>query len=263
MNVKVDSVGGTWAGKSPSARAWKGRPGRSRRALAAEQDRAAGGRDRRLVDLSGGRVARASVVLKVFPRTRRVRAYLRWSDGGRSPTRYLGEVSALTRGENLAEGWRLAWARELVVLEPQPNGSWAATPSVRASMRGNKGRDTSPEMRLRSLLHGAGLRYRVSVRPLPGLRRTADVVFPHVRLAVFVDGCYWHGCPEHYRPASTNAAFWHTKIEGNRQRDTETDQLLSTAGWTVLRFWEHEDPTQAVGRIKDELQRLRGAGVGS
>lgn len=243
-----------WAEKPPDPRAWKGRKGRTRRAMSAEQDRAAGGSDRRLVDLGDGRQARASVELKLLPKTRRIRAYLRWSDQGRSPTRYLGEVEHETRAANLAEGWRLAQSGGLIAPPAAPTTSWAKTAAVRASMQGNKARDTGPERRLRSLLHRAGLRYRVNVRPLSTLRRTADIVFPSARVAVFVDGCYWHGCPQHYRPAHVNDSFWREKIDGNRARDRETDQRLLEAGWDVIRVWEHEDPTDAASRIGREVR---------
>jgi DNA mismatch endonuclease (patch repair protein) len=109
-------------------------------------------------------------------------------------------------------------------------------------MQGNRGRDTRPERELRTLLHGRGLRYRVSVRPEGDLRRTADVVFSKARVAVFVDGCYWHGCPEHHRPATRNSDFWKAKIASNIERDRETDRLLGERGWKVLRCWEHDDP---------------------
>jgi DNA mismatch endonuclease (patch repair protein) len=121
-------------------------------------------------------------------------------------------------------------------------------------MRANKARDTGPELRIRSLLHKAGLRYRVNARPLAALRRTADVVFPTARVAVFVDGCYWHGCPEHYRRARANEQFWRDKIDRNRTRDRETDQLLADAGWTVIRVWEHESPVEAADRIKEAVR---------
>jgi DNA mismatch endonuclease (patch repair protein) len=84
------------------------------------------------------------------------------------------------------------------------------------------------------------LRYRVNQRPLPELRRTSDIVFRKARVAVFVDGCFWHGCPDHYKQPSTNARYWSDKVEGNRRRDLETDACLAEAGWTVLRHWEHE-----------------------
>lgn len=250
MTAPTSRAQSGWKHDSPPDRAWKGRPGRARSAIAAEQDRAAGGRHRRSVDLDEGRFARASVELKVLPNTRRIRAYLRWSDGGKSPARYLGQVEHETRAANLAEGWRMAWEKGLLTEEPPAEGSWASSPSVRAVMRGNRNKDTRPELRLRSLLHKQGLRYRVAARPLPELRRTADVLFSKPKVAVFVDGCYWHGCPEHLRESHKNAEFWRTKIEGNRARDAETDRLLGEAGWTVVRVWEHEDPVDACARIE-------------
>mgnify|MGYP002841837932 FL=1 len=116
-------------------------------------------------------------------------------------------------------------------------------------MRGNRSRDTSPELRVRSLVHRRGLRYRVAQRPIPTLRRTADLVFRRAKVAVMIDGCYWHGCPEHYKQPSTNTAYWRDKIEGNRRRDQETDELLAQAGWEVLRFWEHEDEDEVADAI--------------
>ncbi|MFC5913258.1 very short patch repair endonuclease [Streptomyces pulveraceus] len=239
-----------WNDQPPPARAWKGRAGRSREARAAEQDRAAGGRQGRYVRLDDDRYALASVELKVLPHTRRIRAYLRWSDKGRSPAKYLGQVDNDTRAANLVAGWEAAVEKGLVGARPAPRDSWASSDAVRASMRGNRGKDTGPELRLRSLVHREGLRYRVSARPLPDLRRTADLVFTKARVAVFVDGCFWHGCPEHHRPATTrNREFWRDKIEVNRSRDKETNRRLSEAGWTVIRVWEHEDPVDAAQRV--------------
>ncbi|MFE9555430.1 very short patch repair endonuclease [Streptomyces sp. NPDC006703] len=249
MTTAQNHSQGRWKDKPPPDRAWKGRAGRSRDAVAAEQDRAAGGRHRRVVDLGDGRFARASVELKLLPSTRRIRAYLRWSDQGKSPAKYLGQVEHDTRAANLSEAWERAWTKGLLIEEPQEEGSWASSRAVRASMKGNRGKDTKPELRLRALLYKEGLRYRVAVRPLPELRRTADVVFPKARVAVFVDGCYWHGCPEHHRPATVHATFWQAKIEGNRSRDAETNKALREAGWTVIRVWEHEDPTAAASRV--------------
>ncbi|WP_405060309.1 very short patch repair endonuclease [Kribbella sp. NBC_01505] len=108
-------------------------------------------------------------------------------------------------------------------------------------MQGNRARDTTPELRLRRLLHARGFRYRVSTRPLPAIRRTADILFTRVKIAVFIDGCYWHGCEQHYRASSRNSAFWHDKIASNQRRDVETNKILSDAGWTVIRHWEHEN----------------------
>ena len=127
--------------------------------------------------------------------------------------------------------------------------SWASSAGVRRSMQANRGRDTKPELRLRKELHALGLRYRVAARPLPQIRRTADVVFTRARIAVFIDGCFWHGCPTHHTVAKTNAEFWAAKIEGNMRRDRETDALLEDKDWLVIRIWEHEALDTAVATI--------------
>ena len=103
---------------------------------------------------------------------------------------------------------------------------------------------------MRRLLHAGGLRYRVNTRPLPSLRRTADIVFPRKRIAVFIDGCYWHGCPDHYIPSKSNSDYWSPKIAGNVARDAETTRALTEAGWTVLRYWSHTPPGEVVASIK-------------
>ena len=127
--------------------------------------------------------------------------------------------------------------------------SWASTPGTRASMQSNRGRDTTPELAVRRRLHAMGLRYRVSVRPVPNLRRTADIVFTRARIAVFIDGCFWHGCPDHYVIPKTNVHYWSPKIETNLARDADTSAQLREAGWTVLRFWEHEPATDVAERV--------------
>jgi DNA mismatch endonuclease (patch repair protein) len=110
-------------------------------------------------------------------------------------------------------------------------------------------RDTTPEARLRQELHRRGLRFRVD-RPLHfDRRRRADVIFPRERVAVFVDGCFWHSCPEHATFPVANAAFWKRKLERNVARDRDTDRRLSEAGWKVIRCWEHEDPASAADRV--------------
>lgn len=124
-------------------------------------------------------------------------------------------------------------------------------------MQANKGRDTRPELALRRAVHGLGLRYRVSVRPLPAVRRTADLVFTRAKVAIFLDGCFWHGCPEHHTKSATNAAYWAEKVRRNRERDAETDRLFGEAGWLVIRVWEHEDPLQVAGEIAEQV-RVRG-----
>jgi DNA mismatch endonuclease (patch repair protein) len=118
-------------------------------------------------------------------------------------------------------------------------------------MRSNKGRDTKPELALRSAVHALGLRYRVSVRPIKELRRTADLVFTRAKVAVFLDGCFWHGCPQHHTVAAANAKFWADKVEGNRVRDRDTDMRLNMAGWVSVRVWEHDDPVEAAQRVRD------------
>lgn len=137
--------------------------------------------------------------------------------------------------------------------------SWASSAGVRASMQSNKGRDTKPEVALRSAVHALGLRYRVSVRPIKQLRRTADLVFPRVRVAVFLDGCFWHGCPEHHTVAATNAEFWAGKVTATRERDRDTDARLEEAGWKTVRVWEHEDPSEAALRIREMVLQRRAA----
>lgn len=124
-------------------------------------------------------------------------------------------------------------------------------------MQAIRSRDTKPEQALRSLLHSAGLRYRVCTPPLPGLRRTADVVFRPTKVAVFVDGCYWHGCPEHYVPPKTNPGYWSEKVARNVARDRDTDARLKAAGWMVLRFWEHESPDSCALVVRNAVAGRR------
>lgn len=251
---------GKWNDRLPPDRAWRCRPGLSRAARAAEQDRAAGGHHNRLVDLGDGRISSASVELKVYAKTRRIRAYIRWSDHGKYPTKYIGEVDGRTRRQNLAQAWDLAKSRQLIPTPAEPTSSWASSPAVRSVMRANRARDTRPELALRSAIREHGLHYRIDIRPVSDIRRRADVVFLGAKIAVFCDGCYWHGCPDHYRPARRNSDFWTSKIDGNRTRDRETDQLLADAGWQVIRVWEHEDPRIAAARVVEAVRESRGAG---
>ena len=120
-------------------------------------------------------------------------------------------------------------------------------------MQANRGRDTGPELRLRSELHRRGLRFRVCYRPLTGVRRTADVVFTKAKVAVFVDGCFWHKCPAHYRVPNTNVEYWKPKVERTVARDAEVDRLLAEAGWTVVRVWEHQDVNTAADAIQNAV----------
>ncbi|WP_062516075.1 very short patch repair endonuclease [Demequina gelatinilytica] len=127
--------------------------------------------------------------------------------------------------------------------------SWASTPGVARSMRGNRKRDTKPELAVRRIVHAAGLRYRVAAQPIRGMRRTADLLFRPTKVAVFIDGCFWHSCPVHGTSPRAHSDYWLPKLERNRERDRETTATLEAAGWLVLRFWEHEDPDEVAASI--------------
>lgn len=116
-------------------------------------------------------------------------------------------------------------------------------------MQANRSRDTKPELAVRHLLHAQGLRYRVNFRPISDFRRTADIVFTRRKLAVFIDGCYWHACPEHGSQPTMNVDYWAPKLQRNRDRDRETVAYLESNGWTVLRFWEHSDADEVAQAI--------------
>jgi DNA mismatch endonuclease (patch repair protein) len=118
-------------------------------------------------------------------------------------------------------------------------------------------RDTKAEMRVRQILHSRGIRYRVNAAPEPGLKGKADIVWRGLRLAVFIDGCFWHGCPEHATRPKANEAWWAEKLDGNIRRDRRTDLQLTDRGWTVLRFWEHERPDEVADTICNTLAELR------
>ncbi|MEU1851802.1 very short patch repair endonuclease [Streptomyces sp. NPDC019990] len=124
-------------------------------------------------------------------------------------------------------------------------------------------KDTAVELAVRRLLHGAGLRYRVEY-PVPGLpRRRIDVAFPRAKVAVLIDGCFWHGCPQHATHPKANADWWRTKLDRNMARDRETTEHLLAAGWTVLRFWEHEAPEEVAVQVaavvdQQRTERIRG-----
>lgn len=147
----------------------------------------------------------------------------------------------------MAEAWR----------EP-----FASSEAVRRRMSRQRREGTAPEVALRHALHSLGLRYRVHRAPLPGLRRKADIVFGPAQVAVFVDGCFWHGCPEHGRRRhDVNNWYWPDKIDRNRRRDVDTDRALTSAGWLVVRVWEHEvsgpGAKAAAERVKEVLSGRR------
>lgn len=117
----------------------------------------------------------------------------------------------------------------------------ASSEAARKRMLAAKQRDTRPELELRGMLEKAGLDFEVDA-PLPiKARRRADILIRNARLAIFVDGCFWHGCPIHGTWPKQNAEFWRDKIETNRRRDVDTDRRLKEEGWRVIRAWEHED----------------------
>ena len=121
-------------------------------------------------------------------------------------------------------------------------------------MRANRRRDTAPELALRRELHARGLRYRVDYPPIRDLRCRADIVFTRARLAVFVDGCFWHSCPLHATRPTANGDWWRDKLETNVRRDRRNDLELAQAGWTVLRIWEHEPAETAIQRVESALK---------
>lgn len=126
-------------------------------------------------------------------------------------------------------------------------------------MQANRSRDTGPELALRRELHARGLRYRVAARPIRDFRRTADVVFRPAKVAVFVDGCFWHSCPEHGSRPSTNVDYWTPKLARNVERDRDTDSRLAEEGWLVIRVWEHDETGPAAERIESVVRKRRGA----
>lgn len=127
-------------------------------------------------------------------------------------------------------------------------------------MQANRSKDTKPELALRKQLHALGLRYRVCARPIPQVRRTADIVFRPACVAVEVRGCFWHGCPEHYRAPAANAAYWADKIQRNMRRDAENEQRLRDAGWVLVTVWEHDDPVEASRKIAAIVRERRTTG---
>lgn len=133
----------------------------------------------------------------------------------------------------------------------------ASSPELSDRMSTFPRRDTTPELELRRELWRRGLRYRVD-RPLDGKRRRrADLTFVGPRVVVFVDGCFWHGCPEHGTSPKANAEWWSEKLARNVARDADTDEFLTAQGWTVLRFWEHEDVLAAADQVERVVRAHR------
>ncbi len=135
------------------------------------------------------------------------------------------------------------------------------SPAVSARMSRQVSKDTAAELAVRRLLHAAGLRYRVEY-PVPGMaRRRIDVAFTRAKVAVLIDGCFWHGCPEHATQPKSNAEWWRNKLDRNMARDKETTDHLTAAGWMVLRFWEHEAPEEVAVRVAATVERRLAEGT--
>ena len=130
----------------------------------------------------------------------------------------------------------------------------ASSEAVRRRMQSTPQRDTPAELRVRRALHSMGLRYSVDAKPLSNSPRRADIVFRRAKIAVLVDGCFWHGCPLHVSWPRANARFWRQKIGANRARDAKTDRELKKHGWLAIRVWEHQDPSRAARLISRRVQ---------
>jgi DNA mismatch endonuclease (patch repair protein) len=113
-------------------------------------------------------------------------------------------------------------------------------------MQRQRRRDTKPEVEIRRLLHASGVRFRIDAVLEADLRARGDIVWRGRKVVVFVDGCFWHGCPEHATQPKANADWWRDKLAGNVARDRRTDAELTARGWRVLRYWEHEEPSEIV-----------------
>lgn len=137
-----------------------------------------------------------------------------------------------------------------------------STPEASLRMQRVRQKNTSAESTLRRELHARGLRYRIHVPVLTKPRRVADIAFSGLRVAVFVDGCFWHGCPQHATWPKQNAEFWRAKILANQERDRDTDARLRADGWKVVRVWAHEMPHVAASRIAKLVHARKAKGLG-
>ncbi|WP_238447094.1 very short patch repair endonuclease [Micromonospora sp. 4G55] len=140
-----------------------------------------------------------------------------------------------------------------------PDGPVPSSAGVSGRMQRQRRKDTQPELAIRRALHRAGLRYRIGVPVTSSRRRTIDIAFTRIKLAVFVDGCFWHGCPQHATWPKANAAWWEAKILKNRERDRETTRQLEDEGWTVIRIWEHEPAENAADRLVDVVRGMQAS----
>ncbi|WP_411086971.1 very short patch repair endonuclease [Streptomyces sp. 061-3] len=134
-----------------------------------------------------------------------------------------------------------------------------SSPGVSARMSRQASRNTNPEVAVRKLLHASGYRYRLNERVPNMSRRTIDIAFTRAKVAVFLDGCFWHGCPDHATQPKANAEWWRQKLDRNMARDAETTEHLTAAGWKVLRFWEHEAPIRVAEQVAKVVDQERSA----
>jgi DNA mismatch endonuclease, patch repair protein len=152
---------------------------------------------------------------------------------------------------------RDAAGRSLTFAGPDSAAITPSSSEASQRMKNVRRSGTSAELELRRTLHARGLRYRVDAPVLPDKRRRVDIAFPSARVAVFVDGCFWYGCPEHATWPTNNADFWRQKIETNRRRDKDTNAQLEEAGWRVVRVWEHEDSGPVARQIEAVVRAKR------
>ncbi len=124
-------------------------------------------------------------------------------------------------------------------------------------MSRQKSRDTGPEIAVRRALHARGIRYRVDVKLEPDMRTRADLAWRGLKLAVFIDGCFWHGCPEHATRPAANRDWWAQKLDANIARDRRTDDTLRNRGWVVRRFWEHQSPEEIADELVKEIRDIK------
>ncbi|MFJ1597706.1 very short patch repair endonuclease [Streptomyces sp. NPDC088261] len=135
------------------------------------------------------------------------------------------------------------------------NPAKPSSAAVSSRMSRQARRDTEPEVAVRKLLHASGYRYRLNVRVPDMPRRTVDITFSKAKVAVFLDGCFWHGCPKHATQPKANAEWWREKLDRNMARDLETTEHMTALGWTVLRFWEHEAPAVVAAQVAATVSR--------
>lgn len=150
--------------------------------------------------------------------------------------------------------------RDSSVTPDAPKRPPASSEGARLRMQRTRRRDTPRELALRRILHRWGLRFRVDAQPLANVRRRADLVFSRAKLAVYVDGCFWHSCPIHGTQPKANKEWWAEKLAQNVRRDRETDASLRSSGWEVVRVWEHEPSETAAARVASAYRSRVTAG---